>query len=63
MKHLFNAGGVLALYLSTTASAHAVFSFAPVPEPATAALIVAGGLAAGGLRYLVKRRRDRRRDE
>jgi len=63
MKHVFNAGGVFALYLSTTTFAHAVFSAAPVPEPATAALIVAGGLAAGGLRYLVKRRRDRRRDK
>jgi len=63
MKHLFNAGGILALYLSTMASAHAVFSVAPVPEPATAALIVGGGLVAVGLRQLVKRRRDRRRDE
>jgi xanthine/uracil permease len=62
MKYVFNAGGVFALYLSTTPFAHAVFS-APVPEPATAALVVAGGLVAGGLRYLVKRKRDRRRDE
>lgn len=63
MKHVVTAGGVFALYLSTAPSAYAVFSTAPVPEPATAALIVAGGLVAGGLRYLVKRKRDRRRDE
>jgi len=61
MRLVFNAGGVLALYLSTTHSAHAIFS-AAVPEPETATLIVAGALAAGGLRYLLKRRRDRNRD-
>jgi hypothetical protein len=61
MRLIFNAAGVLALYLSTTSAAHAIFS-ATVPEPETASLIIAGTLAAGGLRFLLKRKRDRTRD-
>jgi hypothetical protein len=67
MKHLIQLGTVLAAYFGTTGSAYAIFSTGPspdsVPEPATTALLVAGGLAAGGLRYLIKRKRDNKRDE
>jgi len=52
---------MITLWAATSGAAFAVFVGQPdpVPEPATAALLGAGVLAAGGLRYLSKRRRDK----
>jgi hypothetical protein len=55
MKKL--AAGIT-LWVATTGAAFAIFSTGPVPsvpEPSTGALLVAGALVAGGLRYLGKR--------
>ena len=51
---------IFTLWAATSKSAFAVFS-APVsvPEPSTAALLVAGGLVVVGARYLSKRKRDK----
>ena len=50
------------LWVASTGAAFAVFSTAEVndvPEPATAALLAAGGLVYGGVSYQRKRRRDK----
>ena len=50
---------MITLWAATTGAAFAVFSAppGPVPEPTTAALIMAGALVAGGARYLSKRKK------
>lgn len=63
MKHPIDLAAVLAVLLSTTGAAHAVFSTTQVPEPETAGLLIAGVLAVGAVRYLASRKRDRRRDD
>lgn len=52
---------MITLWAATTGAAFAVFSAppGPVPEPTTAALIMAGALVVGGARYLSKRKRDK----
>lgn len=51
---------IFTLWAATSKSAFAVFSIpASVPEPSTAALLVAGGLVVVGARYLSKRKRDK----
>ena len=54
---------VAALFAATSGNAFAVFSAVPdpasVPEAPGLALFAAGVLAAGALRYLSKRRRDK----
>ena len=53
---------MVALWVAVCDPVLAVFTVAPdptVPEPATAALFAAGALAAGGVRYLIKRKRDK----
>ena len=50
----------LTLWVATTGAAFAIFTdigTPSVPEPSTAALLVAGALVAGGLRYLGKRKK------
>ena len=61
MKLIPGLAAVAALWASTANTAFAVFSVVTptVPEPATTALLVAGALAAGGFRYLSKRKRDK----
>jgi hypothetical protein len=63
MRVIADLVAVTTLWAVTVGEAFAVFSSAPgngtIPEPATTALFVAGALAAGGLRYLSKRRRDK----
>lgn len=56
MKYVIQFGTALAAYVATTAPAFAVFSVAPVPEPGTFGLLLAGGVAILGARYLSKRR-------
>lgn len=46
---------ILAIWAGTTVSAFAVFSAYEVPEPGTGALLAAGALVVGGLRYITKR--------
>ena len=50
---------VISLWAGTTGAAFAIFNgVAPsVPEPSASALLVAGALVAGGLRYLSKRKK------
>jgi hypothetical protein len=61
MKLLVGFATVAALWTVTASTAFAVFSIGPppLPEPTTMALLVAGGLAAGGLRYLSRRKRNK----
>lgn len=63
MNRILSALSALALYLSATAPANAVFSAVPVAEPETAALIIAGGVVALALRRVARRKKDRKRDE
>jgi hypothetical protein len=51
------------LFFATSGATFAVFDIPPppnLPEPATAALIAAGALAVGGVRYLTKRKHDKK---
>jgi hypothetical protein len=50
---------VISLWAGTTGAAFAIFDvpMPSVPEPSTSALLVAGALVAGGLRYLSKRKK------
>jgi hypothetical protein len=50
---------VISLWAGTTGAAFAIFNgqVPSVPEPSTSALLVAGALVAGGLRYLGKRKK------
>lgn len=54
---------VISVWLASSGSAYAVFSIAPpegtVSEPASAALMLAGAVVVGGLRYLGKRKGDK----
>lgn len=61
MKLIAWVTAVAAFWAGTVNTAFAVFNgpIPTVPEPATTALLVAGALAAGGLRYLSKRKRDK----
>ena len=63
MKHLVRLGSILAAYVALTGNAYAVFSTAPVPEPGSLGLLVAGVTAIAGLRYLSKRSRNDKRDD
>ena len=63
MKHLVRFGSILAAYLAMTGVAHAVFSATAVPEPGSVGLLVTGGVAILGIRYLSKRKRETKRDE
>ena len=63
MKNLIRLSTVVAAYLATTGTAHAVFDGVPLPEPGSLGLLVAGGVAMLGIRYLSKCRRDAKRDE
>jgi len=64
MKHLVRLGSILAAYVALTGNAYAVFSTtAPLPEPGSLGLLVAGVTAIAGLRYLSKRSRNDKRDD
>lgn len=56
MKYVIQFGTALVAYVATMAPAFAVFSVPPkVPEPGTFGLLLAGGVAILGARYLSKR--------
>ena len=56
---IIKLAAAISLWAGTTGAAFAIFNGqAPsVPEPSTSALLVAGALVAGGLRYLGKRKK------
>ena len=63
MKHLVRLGSILTAYVALTSNAYAVFSTAPLPEPGSLGLLVAGVVAIVGVRYLSKRSRIDKRDD
>lgn len=57
--HLVRFGSAVAIFMAVTGTANAVFFIEPVPEPGSAGLLIAGGVAIMAVRYLSKRKAKR----